>query len=343
MPRGQRKYQVGDDADGQARPLRRCGERWARFRLFLWDPETRLFAGRPAKSWAKIGAFYLAYYSCLLLFCAIHLVVVLQTMPTDHPRWYRSSGKEKANTILAVPGMGMRPSLADHNERFSPTITFSKSDKDSYSSYVESIDNFLKDYENIGNFTPKGEGCSGKGNDCSLDLDDLGECRGSYGSSGADEDYGYGDGKPCVLIKLNKVYNWYPEAYDKDPVNKVRTDDSSGAKLYGYKFSTNSIAVSCQEQDFKSRSEEPPGHVNNIKLYPQTGLPFSCYPYCGGRNYHDRKITDADFYLQPVIMAKFDVEMGETANIWCRAWASNIKQNYRDRAGGVRFSVAVDK
>ena len=30
------------------------------------------------------------------------------------------------------------------------------------------------------------------------------------------KNFGYPEGSPCILIKLNKIYNWYPEPYEVD-------------------------------------------------------------------------------------------------------------------------------
>jgi len=43
-------------------------------------------------------------------------------------------------------------------------------------------------------------------------------CRFQIDSLGPDcvwqRDYGYDEGKPCVLLKLNKIFNWEPVLYD---------------------------------------------------------------------------------------------------------------------------------
>ena len=32
----------------------------------------------------------------------------------------------------------------------------------------------------------------------------------------SENNYGFRDGKPCILIKLNKIYKWKPEPYETE-------------------------------------------------------------------------------------------------------------------------------
>lgn len=42
---------------------------------------------------------------------------------------------------------------------------------------------------------------------CVVNLDQFGPCSQANG-------YGYPKGKPCIFLKLNKIYGWTPEIYD---------------------------------------------------------------------------------------------------------------------------------
>lgn len=42
---------------------------------------------------------------------------------------------------------------------------------------------------------------------CVVNLDQFGPCSQANG-------YGYPKGKPCIFLKLNKIYGWKPDVYD---------------------------------------------------------------------------------------------------------------------------------
>ena len=48
----------------------------------------------------------------------------------------------------------------------------------------------------------------GQGQYCKVKTDDLitGDCT-------KENNYGFEKGKPCILVKLNKIYGWKPEPY----------------------------------------------------------------------------------------------------------------------------------
>lgn len=51
---------------------------------------------------------------------------------------------------------------------------------------------------------------------CVVDLDQFGPCSQANG-------YGYPKGKPCIFLKLNKIYGWKPDVYDA-PINSMPQD-----------------------------------------------------------------------------------------------------------------------
>lgn len=51
---------------------------------------------------------------------------------------------------------------------------------------------------------------------CVVSLEQFGSCSQANG-------YGYPKGKPCIFLKLNKIYGWAPEVYDA-PVSSMPQD-----------------------------------------------------------------------------------------------------------------------
>lgn len=95
--------------------------------------------------------------------------------------------------------MGFRPLLNVHMS----LIKYSRFDSQEYLKYTENIEAFLEYYKSI-NSKPDDQfgDCTKRNRDiektCKYSLSKLGNCS-------AENLYGYPEGKPCVIVKLNKV------------------------------------------------------------------------------------------------------------------------------------------
>ncbi|XP_020608387.1 sodium/potassium-transporting ATPase subunit beta-1-like [Orbicella faveolata] len=152
--------------------------------------------GRNGKSWAKILVFFFIFYGCLAAFFASMLTIFMTTVPA------REEGPKMTRYLAGKPGLIALPA---------EIVTDAK-----VSDIVSSINNFLKPYKKAAeNQDDKYQNCTEdervKGSKpCIMDLTALGEC---YDNS-SDFQYGYDEGKPCIFMKLNRVYNWAPEPND---------------------------------------------------------------------------------------------------------------------------------
>ncbi|KAK2192470.1 hypothetical protein NP493_29g00017 [Ridgeia piscesae] len=241
------------------------------------------------------------------------MLIFVYLQPQEKP----TMTMDTVQPIIYSPGLGMRPYMSDkkYTNEFSPLIEFKKGDKESYSDYTTSIAKFLKSYKNASDFTIK-DCHSDKKSSCPVKLSRLGPCSGL-----SDKSYGYDSGKPCVLLKINKIYGWKPEAYDKSPYKKL-----------GSHWSTNSIAVHCQKYEVHGDGSDAKNPSWSVELHPPDGFPFSCFPFCNKQK-----------YVAPLIMAQFkNLPPDEEVNVWCRAFAKNIQLDKRDRAGAVRFTLRLN-
>lgn len=184
--------------------------------------------------------------------------------------------------------------------------------------YTDHIQAFLEQYEN-----------EAQEGDDFIDCDNLNEenrdqskvCRFKLDSLGEEctwqKDYGYDEGSPCVLLKLNKVFGWTPEEYE----NGTEPDFVKG------QISPGHIHITCEGEN--------PGDAENmgpVKFFPPNGFPIKYYPY---RNQLG--------YRQPIVFAKFMHPMeGVVMQIWCKAWAANIMHHKNDKAGSIHFELMVD-
>lgn len=278
---------------------------------FLYNSETGACLGRTPGSWAKLITFYLIYYSLLAGFFAICIAVFFTTLDKDRPRQTGYDSLVKGN-----PGMGFRP-MPDVD---STLIRFEQGKPSSYKMYTDHIQAFLEQYENEAQEGEDFIDCDNLKEDdrdlkkvCRFKVDKLGdECTWQ-------KDYGYDEGTPCVLLKLNKVYNWRPEEYPNGTIPEGMPE--------GGELNPGHITITCEGEN--------PGDKENmgpVEFYPPEGLPIQYYPYLNQRGYR-----------QPIVFAKFArPKEGVVMQIWCKAWASNIYHHKNDKAGSIHFELLVD-
>jgi sodium/potassium-transporting ATPase subunit beta len=281
------------------------GSRMQGFMKSIYDSENKTFIGRTGSSWAKIGVFYLIYYSCLTGFFAISLIIFFKTMSDDRPTQIGYNSLIKSN-----PGMSFRPMPNIE----STLIKFHQGQPESYQKYKANIETFLAKYANN---HPNLQDCAGErpaeGKACKFDVTSI---LGSACSEG--NDYGYFEGKPCILLKINRVYGWEPEVYD----NETMPED-----LAGYDVSPKGVFVTCEGENA--------GDIDNlgaVEVIPQEGFLNNFFPYLNVAGYQG-----------PIVFVKLsNLKGGVITQVWCKAWAKNIKHHKNDKAGSTHFEILMD-
>lgn len=164
---------------------------------FIYNPRTGEFIGRTASSWALIFLFYLVFYGFLAGFFSLTMWVMLQTLPDNVPK-YRDR--------VPTPGVMIRPRFLD--------IAYNRSNPSQYSTYTSHLEAFLKDYNDT--IQEKNEVCmvdeytdqdsvEGEKKVCQFKRSLLRQCSGL-----ADTTFGYAEGQPCILVKLNRIIGLKP-------------------------------------------------------------------------------------------------------------------------------------
>jgi sodium/potassium-transporting ATPase subunit beta len=133
--------------------------------------------------------------------------------------------------------------------------------------------------------------------------------------------YGMKDGKPCVLLKLNKIYGWSPDLWEKDDKKVPKSIEN---------YEPDKIWVYCHGEN--PADEENIG-LSDIKYYPQQGFPLAYYPY--------KKQED---YLSPLVFVQFNsVTKNLGLMVECKAYAKNIRVDQMEKQGSVHFELLVEK
>jgi len=299
---------------------------WEGFKQFLYNPETSEFLGRTGSSWFKIGLFYVVYYAFLTGFFIGMLVIFYQTLDDKQPKWLNSNG-----IIGSNPGVGYRPKPADDRVE-STLVQFRHGTDGTWKNWVDRLDSFLEVYRDIDKEAKPNANrveCSfamdvGQGQYCKVKTDELitGDCT-------KKNNYGFKEGKPCILIKLNKIYGWKPEPTEvKDlPVEMPE-------ELVKYINNTATEEEKNQMIWFSCEGENPADkeHIGPIVYYPKPGVPIYHYPY-----------ENQEGYRSPAVFAHFsNPKHGVLISVTCKAWAKNIKHDYMERRGTTHFELMID-
>jgi len=318
------------------------------FGNFVYDSENGTVFGRTAASWLKITIFYIIFYTCLAGFFCLNFYIFSRTLNDESPKWTLD-----ASLIGSNPGIGFRP-MPDQDANAESTLIWYRTtnDKDAHFWYKQLTEMIEK--TEIPPMTPGVIECSYTGKSatdkeaCRVDLSNFGNV------CNVDNKFGYKDGTPCILIKLNKIYGWKPEPFGvvdgkfdnetlqedlkeyvenrelpvalADHINKqVRSNAGNEARIL------NTVWVSCSGENIGDQENLP---VGNINMHPARGIPGYYFPYMNQKNYRS-----------PFIMVHLDIPKSShhvLINIECRAWAKNIRYERQFRLGSVHFEVMVD-
>ncbi|KAM9441151.1 sodium/potassium-transporting ATPase subunit beta-2b [Clarias gariepinus] len=269
---------------------------------FIWNPRTRELFGRTASSWGLIFLFYLAFYIFLAGFFSATIYALLLTLDDNKPTY---------QDRLATPGMMIRPTGKELE------IIYNREDTESWESHVQALNTFLSSYndtvqeqnnvactpdqyfiqedsDNVKN-TPK--------RSCQFKRSLLEDCSGFV-----DRFYGYSDGRPCILIKLNRVIGMLPGKNGPPP------------------------AVSCGPKGDDSDK------FGEVAYFPPNGtFNLMYFPYYGKKAQVN--------YSQPLVAVKFlNLTLNTDVNVECKIIANNIQTTSdRDKfAGRVSFKLRVN-
>ncbi|KAK2835948.1 hypothetical protein Q5P01_016432 [Channa striata] len=287
---------------------------------FLWNSDKKEFLGRTGGSWLKIFLFYVIFYGCLAGIFIGTIQAMLLTLSNYKPTY---------QDRVAPPGLSHTP----HSDK--SEIAFSKSDEATYKKYIETLETFLQQYnDSLQTEQQKYEDCGdvpqtykdrstpekdpGQRNACRFNRSWLGPCSGQQDST-----YGFSSGKPCLIVKLNRIVNFRPRA---------PSDNQSLPGALQVKTKPNLIPIYC-----KNKREEDESKIGDIKYFGfDGGFPLQYYPYYG-------KLLHPQ-YLQPLVAIQFtNLTLDHELRIECKVYGANIDYSEKDRYQGrfdVKFTVS---
>lgn len=148
---------------------------------------------------------------------------------------------------------------------------------------------------------------AGREVDCSKERPTAGkvckvDTKNAFGPCNKNNNYGFLEKKPCIFLKLNKIFSWLPEYYDKNDLpDKMPQDLKEHIKTANTK---KLVWVSCEGEDPADKE-----HIGEVKYYTSQGF--------NGFNGNFYPFEKQDGYKQPLVAVQFanaTSELIKTAN-----------------------------
>jgi len=311
------------------KPVERKG--WEAVRYLIHDPDKGEYFTRTPKSWALITGFYIVYYSCLAAFWAAMLMIFFTTLKDGEPKWIG------AESLIGVsPGVGLNPKqlpeLIDSSmiqfNKDSETDTEGPNGKVAgWGGWAERSNDYLASIKTGGKACSKDNPASDS-EACEFKKTVLSNCN----IDGA----GFKEGKPCLFLKLNKIFGVENKHYDG--TTKYEFDDGSESEFP--KDMPESLKTHIKDQLNKEQvwvdcKGEYPADVEGLgapRYFPDSrGFPGYFFPYKKQENYQS-----------PIVAVQFpDAKVNRLLHVECRVWAKNIGYNRRDRVGINHFELMI--
>jgi sodium/potassium-transporting ATPase subunit beta len=318
------------------------------FLLFLWNPDKKEICGRDGLSWARLGLFYACFYMFIAgVFCAM-LAIFMAIIDKREPTYYNDFSvmwQQKVDLVHVGtnPGLGFRP----QKDADTTLIRVKSSDKNeanpnSYMHYVRLLDDFLSTYLIVDKRGEQIINCDFNSDPAYLEQQfnlnkvcrfEIVEMFGPNNMCIQTRNYEYDKSKPCVLLKLNKIYGWRPEAYL--PTDKLPAELMPYEKIV--RANPRNVFILCNGEfqvdlDFT-------GDITYFSLTPDGSgkgplgfIPFYYFPY-----------KNQDGYRSPLVFAYFsNITTNVLVNVMCKAYARNIVRNNLYRIGAVHFEIMID-
>jgi sodium/potassium-transporting ATPase subunit beta len=282
------------------------------------------------------------FYTCLAAFFLLMLFIFSLSVNLKEPKWTMHQ-----SIIGTNPGLSFRPrdyllesSLIHFRSGVDPA-------QSTFHQYVDGLDEFLQPYleepnmdyhmddyyqEGVSNTPVECRDRGPRDNEvCRVNTAEL-----LQGGCNRANNYGYSEGRPCILIKLNKIFWWTPEPLrDLEQGDYMYSDYPLSIKEAftknineGKEDLNNRVWLECKGANAADKE-----NLGEISYYPSNGFSSYFYPYWNQANYQ-----------APLVFIQLDnPRKGVMIHIECKAWARNIWHNSRDRLGLVQFEVMIDE
>jgi sodium/potassium-transporting ATPase subunit beta len=254
------------------------------------------------------------------------LAVFMALSPRDRPRYYSEESRMRTRSNPLSPGLGFRP----QPEPDKSLIFIDKfADAGTINPFAKNLDQYLQVYywtkdpvEKVERDEDEAESKEKRQEFRKFSIKDPGPCRN-------ETQFGYANGQPCVLVKMNKIVDFRPKPGAKAEDKKTYDTTCTHNK--------KAVAIHCHG--------EYPADVDNvgdITYYSESGpdnkcgsLDTSWFPYRGKQNRRD--VYQAPYIWVQLLNPKPNVLI----NVLCRIYGQNIDFDRKTGRALTRFQVYV--
>ncbi|CAF2138223.1 unnamed protein product [Rotaria magnacalcarata] len=298
------------------------------FGTFFYDSRHKTVLGRDALNWVKLSIFYAIFYCFLGCFFVGLTYIFAFLLDRTQPRYFNTESTMAVRSTNAIVGMGFRPQPSTSESLV--RITNNSTQQQQIASSLELFRNVFL----LQNHDAKVEECSidkpasklQSGAACSFNWHHIVN-NDSHPCSDKNL-YGFKYEQPCILVKLNKVYEWKPIK----GVLPLHIQELRGV-LSDKSTSNSDVYVTCAGTH--PADDDILTNVTYYSLnYPVGSSKFGVIP-----NYFF-PFRNAKDHVQPFVLVQFNkLPLNRLVSITCRAWAPGIEHNARRMRGMVNFQL----
>ncbi|XP_003218799.1 potassium-transporting ATPase subunit beta [Anolis carolinensis] len=206
-----------------------CSQRMENFQRFVWNPDTGQLMGRTLINWVWISLYYVAFYVVVTGLFALSIFSLMMTLNPYTPDY---------QDRLKSPGVTLRPDV--YGEK-GLEIYYNVSEEHSWEGFVKTLQKFLSGYNETAQqankncyregyyFQKKFDAPNHTKHSCKFTQEMLGNCSGLV-----DPNFGFSEGSPCLIIKMNRIINFLPGNGTEPRVNCTTLDDESPLDVQYY-------------------------------------------------------------------------------------------------------------
>lgn len=284
----------------------------------LYDSKKKQLLGRDGAGWGKLGIFYFFFYVGLAGFFCAMLAVFMVLTPRDRPRYVSESSRMQTRSNPLTPGLGYRPQ-PDPGKNL--IFVDKNGDVSDSNPYIKNLNQYLEIYYPK-NVEMKGSSQGEQSGPDKFDINQPGDCT-------SQNNYGFSQGKPCVLVKMNKIV-------DFEPIPGASAEDKTEYES-ACQHNPDAIAVHCYGE---YPADED--YIGDITYISENSHTTSCgafetkwFPYRG-------KYNRQDVYQAPYIWVQFNKpKPNYLINVICRVYGENIYFDKKAGRGLTRFQIYV--
>jgi sodium/potassium-transporting ATPase subunit beta len=308
------------DEASKEKSKKNFSEKFDDFKKTIYNAEKGEFVGRNTRQCFLLSVFYFIFYLIMSGAFVGLLAIFSTTIDPKVPRYYDETSSMHLATVN--PGLGFRPHYDPESSLIRLNISEPKVWKEEY---TLTINRFLKKYDEL-----KDKSVRISDREDRIVSFDYSKIIENTGCS-RENDYGMAAGKPCIILKMNKIFGWRPRPLSEPPTEfgvNIPESVKTGNKT---NYLDRYVYVRCQGRE--AFDKDNIGKIKYFSLFPNNeigGLPAKYYPYRNQEN-----------YLSPLIFVQFEsLTKNALIGVECKAYARNIdNDDRRNQRGMARFDL----